>query len=120
MQGKCRVKDVDRVRRKKPPVEGTGNSGGKIRPVVVGGEALFHASTAGVGWQELKESVEVVAREIGEESRELGRFLETRRLVALDHVLHDRVDDADRVVPAGTPEIGHGEWDLRRVQLNAV
>lgn len=74
VQGKGRVENIDGPSRKKPPIEGSGDSGGKVGAVVVGGKAFFHAF---VGMQhrreELKEGVEIIARQVGEESRELRR-----------------------------------------------
>lgn len=113
VQGKCWMEHVDRSRWEQPAVERPGHSGGEVGAVVVGGEALLHAAGAvgGQGWEELEESVEVVAWEIGEEGRELGR-LDPEGFKPLGDVLDDDVDDVDGVVAAGATQVDHHEGDF--------
>jgi len=69
VQREGRVENIHRPRRKKPPVERTGDAGGEVGAVVVGGKAFFHAdAVVGERRKELKECVEVIAGKVREES----------------------------------------------------
>jgi len=45
VQGKSGVKNINRPSREKPPVERAGHASGKVRAVLVSGQALLHAAT---------------------------------------------------------------------------
>ena len=101
MQRESRVEEVDGSRGKKTTVKGTWNRGGKVRAVRIGSQALLHAAASMVRQrrQELEERVEVIRREVGEESRELRR-LHAGGLKALDHVFHDDINHVYSVASA--------------------
>ena len=106
MQRKGGVKNINRSSRKKSPVECTGDAGSKVRPMLVGSQAILHGATilAVIGvviWEELEKCVEVIGREVGEKDGELGRLV-SQGLVSLSHVVDDNVDDVDGVGTAGT------------------
>lgn len=118
MQRKRRIKHINGLGRKKAAVESAGNSGGEVRAVGIGGEALLHADAA-VGREELEEGVEVIGGQIGEECWELRRVA-ARRLMALDHVADDEVHHVYGVAPTRAAEVRHHERRLRRAQTHAV
>lgn len=121
MQGKRRVKEVNGPGREKPPVKGTRNSCRKVRAVVIGGEALLHAPSSVVGQrrEELEESVEIVARKVGEKRRELRR-VNSGGLVTLGNVLDDHINDVNGVASAGASQVHNHKGNIGRTQLNTV
>lgn len=67
MQRKRRIKQINRLRRKKPLVEGPRNSGAEVKAAAIGSEALFHGGSA-KRRNELKEGVEVTSEKKAENS----------------------------------------------------